>query len=159
MAKSLSKQDRQGVRTPTNLEQKYRFGNEQRSNDDMRASFVRTVSDIRAQMASIISRVAALEHRFVFEPVISTDAGLKLDGIAYDEIKAAWDDWHIIVLYIDQADKTRRYYHCMGTVIVGEVTGLAFLYCSGTAAERIFLGSDNTITVTPMTLTVQEVSA
>lgn len=156
---SLAKQDRHGARTPADLENKYSFGNEQKTVDELRrmnASFERTISEARTLLANMTEQLEKMESKvnglFSLVQVVETDGEWVLEESTYPDLKAVFDEGGIITLHINHSDEERRYYHCMGTRLHGEVEGLIFQYGYGSTAQCIFVGSDGSVAVEDVNL-------
>lgn len=138
----MSKQDRQGVRTPAQLEQKYSFGNDQKAVAEMRklaASFAKEASDMHRQMASIEAKLKTAEALFMLVPIVGAGGAWTLSGVTYADLKSAWDAGRCIALYANQGDGSCRYYHCMG---LDASAALVFQYGFGSAVQYVTVGAD-----------------
>ena len=158
----MKKQDRQGVRTPADVEQKYNLRGNQKTIEEMRrlnASFLRAEGEVRALMVQIMDliekqneelerqlseqdeRIAELAQEFYLVPVIESEESegeYTLADMAFADLWALWEDGKCIVLYLDKSETERRYYHCMGCVS----GSLVFAYGFGGVSEYITCAED-----------------
>ena len=150
----MSKRDRQGVRTPAQLEQKYSFGSDQKTVKEIRrlvASFTKEAGEMRSQMAKIQAELDKLSTEFILAAIVETDGAWALLDTTYAELKSAWETGRCIVLYTDQSGGGRRYYHCM---CCDASAALVFQYGLGTAVQYITVGADG-VSVETLALAVE----
>ena len=158
----MSKQDRQGVRTPAELERKYNFGNDQKTVSEMKrtlASYGKELSELRQLVTGMIKGIEEMNKQleemvreFVLASIVGTDAGWELYETDYAALKGAFDNGKAVTVYIDHDDGCRRYYYAMGTSVYNGVDGLLFQYGFGNTVRFVFVGADESVTVEDVTL-------
>lgn len=135
------KQDRQGARTPAQLEQKYRLGNAKKALAETQKMSAQTRSDV-GSLRRYTSSVKGLLTR---TELITVDGERMLNSSTYAELKSLWSEGGYIVVYTTQADGTCKDYICMGTAIKSDKMGLLFGRIGD--SQTIFIAEDDTITV------------
>lgn len=162
----MAKQDRQGVRTPVDLERKYSFGATNKSILELQKNMESnnySSAEMRASIAALAKTVGELQaamdamgQEYVLAAVTDADGAWELPDRTYAELQAAWESGKSLAVYIDRYDDERRYYLCMGSAVRDGTAGLLFRWSAGQAAEDVFLGSDGVITVEAVTLALTD---
>lgn len=150
----MKKQDKQGVRTAPELEQKYAFGSDKKAITELKKSlsaFLTSLSDMRTRITELAGEIKDEKKRIRYAELVSSGTSFTLSDCSFDDIVSVLDKSGIVVLYMANQDSVRYY-----TVSKKTDAMILFRYTEGKEAEEVMIGSDGTITVNTITYTMTD---